>query len=708
MTEDPGQSENPTPEPQTITLQQALDIAVRHQTADRLSEAESIYRQILQVEPDHPVALHMLGVIAHQMGDFEAAFELIAQVIAIEPDHAGAHNNLGLVLQKLGMSDDAVARFKKSLAINPEYADASYNLGNLFKEQGKFDEAVVNYQKALAIKPDYTKALNNLGVVLMEKNKLEDATVCYRRVIEIMPENVEALNNLAAALQELGQLEEAVANYHKVLDLQPNHLETWNNIKFAVKALHFSQGIERIDRESYKDGFSNSACSTTNFAMHKYYLDSFWPHEIDECLQKAMNALPPEIDEEIIINDNSHIHPKLPRFPDKLVALLHFGRSGTGLLHSLIDGHPEISTLPGIYMRGFFNDGVWGRISAEGWSKLPERFADEFAVLFDAKSPSSTPGRFRENSSFLGDNEGMTNVGENRDESLRLDRGKFCSEVLALMKGLDKINPKSFFQIAHLAFERVLGTINKKNTVFYHIHNPDDFAKLNLVRYFPKTKLVMMIREPVKSCESWIRNDFVRNDYNIIAPRIISMLFDIDQVVFRMQESVGVRLEDLKINPDATLLSLCAWLGIKKTPSLYQMTAQGKKWWGDPSSPDYKADKSMSPFGETNTKIHAGNVFSEKDRFILGTLFYPFSVRFGYTEPNFDGFVKDLKAIRPLLDDMFDFEIAISERSQVDPARFKRRGSYMLLRSGLMDRWNILNEFGDYPHMLMPLEIDSL
>ena len=50
---------------------------------------------------------------------------------------------------------------------------------------------------------------------------------------------------------------------------------------------------------------------------------------------------------------------------------------------------------------------------------------------------------------------------------------------------------------------------------------------------------------------------------------------------------MGVRLEDLKDKPEQTLAALCKWMGINNNESLYEMTAQGKRWWGDPSSPDY-------------------------------------------------------------------------------------------------------------------------
>jgi len=437
----------------------------------------------------------------------------------------------------------------------------------------------------------------------------------------------------------------------------------------------------------------------------EYYLAKFRPHEADKAVQKALAALPPKVDEEVLIDGRDHKPATPPALADKLIGMLHFGRSGTGLLHSLVDSHPEVSTLPSIYLRGFFNAGVWNKISADGWRRLPERFADEFAVLFDANSPRSTPGMIGENSSLLGRKEGMTTVGEDRNESLSLDRDQFCAEALRLMENFTNVDPALFLLVVHAAFEKVLGTKTKKHTVFYHIHNPDDFSKLNFLRHAPDARLLMMVREPVQSCESWIRIHFGNNDYNKVILNIISMLFAVDQVAFRMRDSVGVRLEDLKTKPEATLRSLCTWMGIEDSPTLYQMTAQGKKWWGDPSSPDYDTNKAMDPFDTTSIQRSVGSIFSEQDQFVLGTLFYPFSVRFGYREPDPVAFKKDLKEIRPLLDELLDFERVMSERSKIDPDQFKRSGNCLLLHAGLMDRWDVLNEFKDYPHLLSPLKI---
>ena len=78
---------------QTLTIQQAIDLAVQHHNAVRLPEAENIYQQILQTNPDQPVALHLLGVIAHQVGKNDVAVDLITRALAIKPDYAEAHSN---------------------------------------------------------------------------------------------------------------------------------------------------------------------------------------------------------------------------------------------------------------------------------------------------------------------------------------------------------------------------------------------------------------------------------------------------------------------------------------------------------------------------------------------------------------------------------------------------------------------------------------
>ena len=61
--------------------------------------------------------------------------------------------------------------------------------------------------------------------------------------------------------------------------------------------------------------------------------------------------------------------------------------------------------------------------------------------------------------------------------------------------------------------------------------------------------------------------------------------------------------------------------------------------------------------------------------------------------------------MRPMLDNLFDFEKAIIVETEADPEQFIKSGSYLYLRSGLIERWDTLNKFGTYPNMIKTLEI---
>ena len=107
----------PTSEQQPLTLQQALDLGLQNYTAGDLSKAEDIYQQILQTDPNNPVALHLLGVITHQAGKSDRAVDLIKKALTIKPDCAEAYSNLGNVLQGLGKLEEAMINYQKSLKI---------------------------------------------------------------------------------------------------------------------------------------------------------------------------------------------------------------------------------------------------------------------------------------------------------------------------------------------------------------------------------------------------------------------------------------------------------------------------------------------------------------------------------------------------------------------------------------------------------------
>jgi protein O-GlcNAc transferase len=217
---------------QELSVPKTMQAALEHHQAGRLPQAEALCRQILQLEPNHPDALHYLGVMAHQVGRNEVAVELISKAIRANPSSPIYYNNFGNALHDQGKLGEAIASYYKALSFEPDFAEAHNGLGNALKDQGKLDEAVASYHKALSFKPDLARAHNNLGLLLQEQGKLDEAVASYHKALSLKPDSAETHNNLGLLLQEQGKLDEAVASYYKALSFKPDHAKAYSNLLF--------------------------------------------------------------------------------------------------------------------------------------------------------------------------------------------------------------------------------------------------------------------------------------------------------------------------------------------------------------------------------------------------------------------------------------------------------------------------------------------
>ena len=270
-------------------LQHSLTLAQRHHAVGELEEAKGIYRKILRDTPNHPIALHLMGVIAYQNRENDVALDFIKKALIIKPDYAEAHNNLGVIFKELKEIDEAITCYKRALTINNDYAEAHYNLGVVLKEIGKLDEAITSYKRALEHKPDYAEALYNLGNALNECGELEEAIASYRETITIKPDYAEAHSNLGNVLKIIGKPNEAEFSYRKALAIRPDYAEAHSNLGAVLRELGRLNDAE----ESYKKALSikpDFAETHSNLGHVLHALGKF--NEAAESLRKAVGIEP--------------------------------------------------------------------------------------------------------------------------------------------------------------------------------------------------------------------------------------------------------------------------------------------------------------------------------------------------------------------------------------------------------------------------------
>jgi tetratricopeptide (TPR) repeat protein len=206
-------------------LETALE---RHKKGD-VEFAYKAYRQVLEAYPEHPTALHYLGLVAQQTGHSAEAANLLQRSIAGNPRDPRAHNHLGQVMIALNRRDVAIACFEKALVVDPGHVDSLNSLANVVKA-ADLSRAISLYRRVLELDPRATHATYNLANALRDDHAYEEALQLYARAVEIDPRHLHAHHNLGVLLEQKGRFEEAIGHYEAVLRIEPRHVTSLSNL----------------------------------------------------------------------------------------------------------------------------------------------------------------------------------------------------------------------------------------------------------------------------------------------------------------------------------------------------------------------------------------------------------------------------------------------------------------------------------------------
>ena len=218
-------------------MSQAFNNAVQLHKQGQIDQAELIYRQILDENPSHADALHLLGVVAHQRGQFGRAVNLIQKAVSLAPDAGTYYCNLAESYRMGGNMTSALAAAKKAVELVPHSPDAHNHLGLAYQMLGKNAEAVVAFRDAIELRSDFALAHNNLGGVLRELEQKDEALAAYREAVRLAPTLPLALSNLGQALLEVGEKEEAERYCKEAVRLAPAFPEALSNLGNVLRAL---------------------------------------------------------------------------------------------------------------------------------------------------------------------------------------------------------------------------------------------------------------------------------------------------------------------------------------------------------------------------------------------------------------------------------------------------------------------------------------
>lgn len=158
-----------------------------------LEQAQAVYEEAAQKDPQRADALDRLAVLAAKQGQLAKAEDYHRKALKLEAGNADLHCNYGYTLYLQHRWAEGEAAFRKALELKPNHARAQNNLALTLARSGRCDEALVAFQKTGCPKAD---AHANVAFALTLDGSMAEARQHYEIALKESPDCAAARKGL--------------------------------------------------------------------------------------------------------------------------------------------------------------------------------------------------------------------------------------------------------------------------------------------------------------------------------------------------------------------------------------------------------------------------------------------------------------------------------------------------------------------------------
>ncbi len=152
------------------TLSKAIEL---HKKGN-IFEAEKIYYEILENEPQNIQILDLLANIKLKTKDFKTCFKLCEKILELDSNNKDALFNSALSSKNLGHFDKAINYYNKVIELYPDIIEAYYNIALLYADLGNMDKAIYYYNKVLEYNPEDKETKYFIGIAYMKNRQYKE------------------------------------------------------------------------------------------------------------------------------------------------------------------------------------------------------------------------------------------------------------------------------------------------------------------------------------------------------------------------------------------------------------------------------------------------------------------------------------------------------------------------------------------------------
>lgn len=256
---------------------------------------------------------------------------------------------------------------------------------------------------------------------------------------------------------------------------------------------------------------------------------------------------------------------------ERVAAILMWGRSGSLLLASYLDGHSDVIMLPELTSQKLYE-------FFERYQSLP--WPDKLIAYAAFEQDYDYPGFFHDGESAISSVQYYAAV-----QAIIDLYSKWPADFLE--------SRRAFFLFVHIAYNLALGRhpASSRPLIVYAQHVWHDVKAKQLIEDFPQAKFIHTVRDPISSADAVFHFHLKNVEQHILLP--YTALFDLtnkDRAHSGMESRTrAVRFEDLHCNTAETMGGLAEWLGLSYQATLldstfngvpYVIARDGKAWSG--------------------------------------------------------------------------------------------------------------------------------
>lgn len=151
-------------------------------------DAVAPLEEVLARNPDHVIALSLLGSLYTRMGEFGRGNEMLERAVAAAPDVASLRTELARGYFGEGNVEDALSQFREALKVDPAFVRGRYLMALAELRAGQYEAAVASARELVEQATEDSLAWNLLGAALEADDALAEAREAYERAANLAPQ----------------------------------------------------------------------------------------------------------------------------------------------------------------------------------------------------------------------------------------------------------------------------------------------------------------------------------------------------------------------------------------------------------------------------------------------------------------------------------------------------------------------------------------